>query len=275
MTRRLAIALSSLALVTAAGCAPITGRAAGRAVRSTIDEVGDPRTRAQVAEFLSDPRVQEATQELTAGVAAAIAEELTSAERMERMRDAMDRATTHLAATSGHAAADAFSEHAPELVDELLRTASSEDNRARMSLMASSVTEGVVRATRAGLGEVQPRPDGVVAGMKQTAQRGLELARSIAIGLGAVAMLLVVLLVRSVLRERRARKDAQARETALALLAGVIKVAQERPWATELQSLLRSELRDDPAAESIRSFLRAHPELRMRPRAAAFTPAPA
>lgn len=275
MTRRLAIALSSLALVSTAACASVAERAAGRAARTTIDEIGDPRTRARVAELLSDPRVQDATQELTAGVAGAIADEVTSAERIERMKDSMDRAVTRLAATSGHAAADAFAEHAPELIETLLRSASSEENRARMSAMASSVTEGVVRTTKTRLGEIQPRPDGVVAGVKETAQRGLQIARFIAIGLGAVVAMLVVLLVRSVLRERRARSDATSRESALALLAGVIKVAQERPWALELQSLLRSELRDDPAAEAIRSFLRTHPELRMRPRAAAFTPAPA
>jgi len=71
-------------------------------------------------------------------------------------------------------------------------------------------------------------------------------------------------------RVARSRDELRMRNEALLILASIIKSTESRPWAAELQVMLRNALRDRRSSECIRQLLRRHRELRLR----ALTPVP-
>ena len=71
-------------------------------------------------------------------------------------------------------------------------------------------------------------------------------------------------------RIAHSREELRMRNEALLILASIIKSTESRPWAAELQVMLRNALRDRRSSECIRQLLRRHRELRLR----ALTPVP-
>jgi hypothetical protein len=74
----------------------------------------------------------------------------------------------------------------------------------------------------------------------------------------------VVVLLWSLRRVQRSRDELRLRTEALLVLASIIKSTESRPWAAELQLILRQALRDRRSSECIRQVLRRHRELRLR-----------
>lgn len=257
------VALSVLSFAALASCAPIAGRTAGKATKGTIEQLGEPQTRETFAEFLSDPQVQEATQDFTRGVAGAVADEVIEEERAEALTQGIVRSI-----------AEGIEQDIGPAVRETIRTDVSrgivegldEDVNEALGRTARTISREVVLGSREALAQIreeQPR-GGVLGRAERTAKIGLGVFQLIAIVLGITTLVLFALFLRSLFRERRARKVAEGREAALLLLASVIKVAEGRPWAGELRDLLREEMRDQPGAEYIRDLLREHPSLRIR-----------
>lgn len=134
-------------LLGGAGCAGVSGRAAGRATRGAFDELDKPETKERIAALLADPRIGAATRGLTAEVTGAFLDELTTEEREVRIAEALDR----FAARVGGPLADAVVAASPELTDAVLRTASSRQGRARLSAVGAALTDGVSVALARGL----------------------------------------------------------------------------------------------------------------------------
>lgn len=122
--------------------------------------------------------------------------------------------------------------------------------------------------------EIRARPESALGRLGETAEAGTALLERLSAALGIGAALLLAGLIWSLVRQRRMRAESRHREAALLLLASIIKVAQDKPWATELRDLLREQIRDQPGALELRRLLAEHLELRMRPEPPSREPVP-
>lgn len=95
------------------------------------------------------------------------------------------------------------------------------------------------------------------------------------IGLGALPWIglfiliptaaIIAALIWALVRGRQLRREAQAREDALVLLAGVIKSSEGTPWAADLRERIREAARTTSAGDTLRGVLRKHSGLRLEP----------
>lgn len=82
----------------------------------------------------------------------------------------------------------------------------------------------------------------------------------------AIAIAMVAALIWALLRARRLRRESQAREDAVVLLASVIKSTEGAPWGAELRERIREAARSSNASETLRHVLRKHSGLRFEHR---------
>lgn len=129
---------------------------------------------------------------------------------------------------------------------------------------ARTISREVVLGSQEALAELGSREGSVLGGVRRSAKLGIGLFKLLSLLFGVGLIVLFALYLRTLLKERRFERVSEDREAALLLLASTIKVAHGRPWGAELRELLREEMRDEPAAETIRKLLREHPELRVR-----------
>jgi hypothetical protein len=108
-------------------------------------------------------------------------------------------------------------------------------------------------------------PPTLFSRMQRLAVEGSNLARYVAIALGALVLLLGFWLFRTRSRVSLVTREADRREAALLSLAQAIKSTEDKAWSPELRDAIENALRDDEKAEYLRELWRTNKAARLSP----------
>ncbi len=127
------------------------------------------------------------------------------------------------------------------------------------------LTRQAVLGMQDGLAEVAARQQAgqnapsLLEQLQALAVDGSHLVRSLAIGLAALVVGLLVWLARTRARAAHATRVANRHEASLRALARAVQATDGQPWAGELRAVLDAALRDDVQAEPLRALWRQGP----------------
>lgn len=263
--------LFSVLSSTACGAAvrEATKTATPAAVEGTLETASEPARRDDIATILSDPEILGASRLLSEAVASGALEGLTDAERLERTREFSAALITQVTQSLTQGVMNGMTQQlvATEPGDP---GAPGEPEASAIALMARQAGHGAalgfqdaVRQTELRRQAGDERAGDVLALPAQLERVGLGTLAVLGLVLAVVGLGIVVALIGSLVRQRRVRRESQAREDALVMLASVIKSTETAPWSGELRDRLRDAARSNAAADTLRGVLRRHSGLRM------------
>jgi hypothetical protein len=107
-------------------------------------------------------------------------------------------------------------------------------------------------------GKMKIKDGALLLAANSASRTGDRILWTLGIGLGTVALGLGLTLIWAIRKNRLRRSELEQRDGALLLLTEAIKSTATLPWADELQTVLRTSIRDRPGSESIRKVLGRH-----------------
>lgn len=222
------LAALSLTLGCAGAMKQAAREAAPAAVKETVDEVGKPETRKDLATILNDPRIREASAALTQAIVEGAVDGLTDAERIERLQQLTDAFVSRIGVSM---ARSLQREVGPELsstfadaVDRSLERALGPATEERLRALALAVT----RSSMQGVGEALVDPAGQPSPILRQAfgQVMRDMAYEASLGFDAAV------------RDARARADRDGSGEVLASLATLSSWTNAMPAVLVLGALL-------------------------------------
>jgi hypothetical protein len=259
------------------GCASMFREVAKGAVpeviASAVTELADPVMQRQVVAAVDEGRVKELTARLSAGIVDGVLDALEDPARRHRLEAIVDGLATRAAGS----ATDSVLAHALDekvqvrmrlalgaaLID-LIRTGSSAEQTVAFGAAAHEIAKQATLGFQDALDDTRrdrasgrmPKADGaLLIAANNASKTGGEILWTLGIGLGALALGLVVTLVWAIRKNRRRRSDMVQRDDALTLLTDAIKSTASQPGAQDLHAALKTSLRDQAGADHVRKVL--------------------
>lgn len=174
---------------------------------------------------------------------------------MERMAGGLTRASVE-AATQGMAAG---------LTRDLgpaLRTALfNEQNAQSLRLTGRELAREVVLGSNDALAQIEAQKDrgghpSLLTRLSSISNSGATAMKFVAIGVGAVALLLALWVVRLILKGRRIQAESERNAASAVMFAEAIRAAEGKPWSKELTDLIQERLRGDAVTGMIDEVLK-------------------
>ena len=261
--------IGSLAVVALAGahvgCASMFREVAKGAVpevlASAVTELADPVLQRQVVAAVDEGRVKELTARLSAGIVDGVLDALEDPARRHRLEAIVDG----LATSAAGSATDSVLAHAlDEKVQVQMRLALAAEQTVAFGAAAHELAKQATLGFQDALDDTRrdrasgrmPKADGaLLIAANNASKTGGEILWTLGIGLGVLALGLIVTLTWAIRKNKRRRSDMVQRDDALTLLTDAIKSTASQPGAQDLHAALKTSLRDQAGADHVRKVL--------------------